>query len=96
MNKKNNVQVMKKRYKKLFYDKYVKTIIRAKPTWTSCQIRSLNYVTGITQLKIKRIINIFLKKNVLTFFKSVIQVIKLETLNLENSQSSILKTKNIK
>ena len=29
----------------------------------------------------------------LTFFKSVIQVIKLETLNLENSQSSILKKK---
>ena len=29
----------------------------------------------------------------LTFFKYVIQVIKLETLNLENSQSSILKKK---
>jgi len=47
-------------------------------------------------IKNKKNYKYFFKKNVLTFFKSVIQVIKLETLNLENSQSSILKTKNIK
>ena len=59
------------------------------------QTHSLDYVTGITRLKIKELQSFFQKKYV-NFFKSVTRIIELETSNLEKLRSSILKKLNIK